>query len=106
MWSVPRRFERPFDRGLDVRRTAVDDAGVAPGVGYESELRGDPDPVASALDGLPDDLLAQERPVDLGGVDMRDAEIERAVDRAARPLVASLRTTAAICTPVRRRHEH
>src|SRR3954454_20232124 len=77
-------LERPFDRDLDARMTAVDDAGAAPVVGHESELRGDLDLVASALDGLPDDLLAQERAVDLGGVDVRDAELEGAVDGADR----------------------
>ena len=69
-------LERPFDRGLDVRGTAVDHAGAAAGVGDEPELRGDLDLVTAALDGLADDLLAQERPVDLSRVDVGDAEIE------------------------------
>ena len=73
-------LERPFDRGLDVCGTAVDHAGSAAGVGDKPELRGDLDLVTAALDGLADDLLAQERPVDLGGVDVGDAEVEGAVD--------------------------
>ena len=77
-------LERPFDRGLDVRGTAVDHAGAAAGVGDEPELRGDLDLVAAALDGLADDLLTQERPVDLGGVDVGDTELEGTVDGADR----------------------
>jgi hypothetical protein len=39
----------------------------------EAELGGDHDVVAAASDGLADDLLAVEGPVDLGGVDVGDA---------------------------------
>jgi hypothetical protein len=53
-------------------------------VGDEPELRGDLELVAAALHGLADDLLAQEGAVDLGGVDVGDAEIEGTVDGADR----------------------
>ena len=57
---------------------------VAGAVRDEAELGGDDDVVAAALDGRADDLLAVERAVDLGGVDVGDAEVERAVDGADR----------------------
>ena len=85
MWSVPSRVQRALDGGPDVGRAAVGDAGAAAaGVGDEAELGRDDDLVAAALDGLADDLLAVERPVDLGGVDVGDAEVEGAVDGADR----------------------
>ena len=48
----------------------------------ETELGGDDDLVTAALHGLADHLLAVERAVDLSGVDVGDAEVEGAVDRA------------------------
>ena len=84
MWSVPSRLQGALDRGADVRRAAVDDAGAAAGVGDEAELRRHHDLVAAALDGRADQFLAVERAVDLGGVDVGDAQVQRAVDGADR----------------------
>ena len=84
MWSVPSRVQGALDGGADVGRAAVGDAGPAAGVGDEAELGGDDDLVAAALDRLADELLAVERAVDLGGVDVGDAQVQRAVDGADR----------------------
>ena len=84
MWSVPSRCQRALDRGADVGGAAVDDAGAAAGVGDEAELRGHHDLVAAALDRLADQFLAVERAVDLGGVDVGDAQVQRPVDGADR----------------------
>jgi len=53
-------------------------------VGDEAELRGHHDLVAAVLDRLADQFLAVERAVDLGGVDVGDAQVQRAVDGADR----------------------
>src|SRR3954447_25092420 len=50
----------------------------------ETELGRDLHLVTAALDGTSHDPLAVEGPVDLGGVDVRDAELECAVDGANR----------------------
>ena len=76
--------QRAFDRGADVGGAAVDDAGSAAGVGDETELGRHHHLVAAALDGAADDFLAVERSVDLGGVDVGDAQLERPVDGADR----------------------
>ena len=81
---MPRRLSEPSTAAFDVHRGAVDDAGAAAGVRDQAELRGDDDLVAAALDGRADDLLAEERPVDLRSVDVGDTEIECAVDGADR----------------------
>src|SRR3954451_8096343 len=94
-------LQRPFDRGLDVRSAAVGDAGSAAGVRDEPELGRDLDLVTEALDGLADDLLAQEGSVDLGGVDVGDTELERAVDGANR-----LRVVQGALAGVRAGHGH
>ena len=51
------------------------------GVAHDAELGGDDDPVAPALDRLADEDLVGVRAVDVGRVEERDPEIERAVDR-------------------------
>ena len=79
-----------LDRGADVGRAAVDDAGAAAGVGHQAELRRHHDLVAAALDGPADQFLVEERAVDLGGVDVGDAQIQRPVDGADRLGVAAL----------------
>ena len=77
-------LEGALDGGADVGRAAVGDAGPAAGVGDEAELGGHHDLVAAASDGLADQFLAVERAVDLGGVDVGDAQVQRAVDSADR----------------------
>jgi hypothetical protein len=74
--------QRPFDRGTDVRGAAVEIAWSAAGMGDHSELCRHHYLVATALDGSPDEFLVGVRPVDLGGVDERHTEVERAMDRA------------------------
>ena len=48
---------------------------------HEADLRGEHDLVAAAGERGADDLLVRERPVHVGGVDQRHAELDRAVDR-------------------------
>jgi hypothetical protein len=73
-----------LDRHADVRRAAVDDAWSAVGVGDETELGGHHHLVATVADGPADQVLAVERAVDLGGVDVGDAQVQGAVDGADR----------------------
>ena len=76
----PQTPERAFDSGADVRWAAVEVPGVA-GVRDEAELGCEHDLVAAVLDGPADQLLVVVGPVDLGGVEESDAEVECAVDR-------------------------
>ena len=76
--------QRTLDRGADVGRAAVQVAWAAAGVRDHAELRGQHHLVAAALERLADEFLVGVRAVDLGGVDERDAEVERAVDGADR----------------------
>jgi hypothetical protein len=78
------------DRGADVRRPAVDDAGAATGVRDQAELRRHDDPVPAALDGSADQFLVDVGAVDLSGVEMGDAQVQRPVDGADRFGVAAL----------------
>src|SRR3954463_15093037 len=84
MWSVPRRLSDPSTAVL----TFAALLSVTPGPPAECETS--PNLVAiltwsrRPFDGLADDLLAQEGSVDLGGVDVGDTELERAVDGADR----------------------
>ena len=82
-------LERALDRGADVRRAAVEDAGAAAGVRDEAELRRHHHLVAAALDGPADELLVGEGAVDLGGVEVGDAQVQRPVDGADRLGVAA-----------------
>ena len=76
--------QRALDGCPDVGGAAVACRAVVGrrGAADETELGGDLDLVAAALDGASDELLAVEGSVDLGGVDVRDAELEGAVDGA------------------------
>ena len=65
----------------DVRRTAVDAAeALVARVPDVAELGGQHDLLAPVGDGPADQHLVGERPVHVGGVEQRDAEVERAVD--------------------------
>ena len=83
-------LQRALDRGADVRRGAVDDAGPATGVRHQAELRRHDDLVAATLDGPADQLLVEVRAINLGGVDVGDAQLERSVDGADRLGIAAL----------------
>ena len=84
MWSVPSRFRDPST----AVRMFAGLLSITPGPPPAWETS--PNFVAiltwsrRSLDGPADDFLAEERPVDLGGVDVGDAELERAVDGADR----------------------
>ena len=80
-----------LDGGADVGRAAVEHAGAASGVRHQAELRRHHDLVAATLDGPPDQLLVEEGAVDLGGVEVGDAQVERPVDGADRLGVACRR---------------
>ncbi len=71
--------QRAFDRGANVGGAAVD-AGRTARVGEDTELRRPHHLVAAAFDGATDQLLAMERSIDLGGVDVGDSQLERPVD--------------------------
>ena len=73
-----------LDGGADVRRGAVDHAGSASGVRHQAELRRHHDLIAATLDRPPDQFLVEEGAVDLGGVEVGDAQIQRPVDGADR----------------------
>ena len=79
-----------LDGGADVRRAAVDHAGPASGVRHQAELRRHHDLIAATLDRPPDQFLVEEGSVDLGGVEVGDAQIQRPVDGADRLGVAAL----------------
>ena len=83
-------LQRALDRGADVRRAAVDDAGPATGVRHQAELRRHHDLVTTTLDGPADQFLVEVRAVNLGGVDVGDAQLQRPVDGADRLGIAAL----------------
>ena len=68
-----------LDGGADVLGAAVQ-AGGAAAVEGEPELGGDHDLVADRSQRLADELLVGERPVDLGGVEEGDAEVDGGAD--------------------------
>jgi hypothetical protein len=74
--------QRTFERGADVGRAAVEDTGASSGVGDHAELGRHHDLVAAVLDRAADEFLVGERPVDLGGIDEGDAQVEGSVDGA------------------------
>jgi hypothetical protein len=76
--------QRAVDRGAYVRRAAVEVAGAAAGVGDHAELGRHHDLVAAASNGAADEFLVGEWPVDLGGVQEGDAQVEGSVDGADR----------------------
>ena len=87
MWSVPSRRSDPSTAAFTFAALLSMTPGPPPRVGDEPELGGDLHLVAAALDGLADDFFAVEGAVDLGGVDVGDAEVEGAVDGADRLVV-------------------
>jgi hypothetical protein len=80
-----------LDGGAGVRRAAVEYPGAAARVRDEAELRRQHDLVAEALDGPTDEFLVGVGPVDLGGVDVRDAQVQCSLDGADRLGVAAAR---------------
>src|SRR2546425_9058236 len=82
-------LEGALDGDADVRRAAVEDAGAAAGVRDDAELRGQDHLVAAVLDGPSDEFLVGVGTVDLGGVEVGDAEVQRPVDGANRLGVAA-----------------
>src|SRR6185437_15845732 len=81
-------LERPVDRPPDVLRLAVDLAAavLVPDV---AELRREDELVAAARDRAADEplVVAHLVPVDVGGVEEDDPELERPVDRRDRLLL-------------------
>ncbi|GGT57143.1 hypothetical protein GCM10010271_71090 [Streptomyces kurssanovii] len=85
MWSVPSRLREPSTAAFTVAALL----SVTPGAGLSPEWETSPnlvhdDLVAAAPAGHADDFFAVEWAVDLGGVDVRDAEVEGPVDGADR----------------------
>jgi hypothetical protein len=76
--------QRALDSGADVRRAAVELPRSATGVRHDAELDRQHDLVASLLDRSAHQRLVVERPIDLGGIEMVDAEVQRPVDGADR----------------------
>ncbi len=72
--------QRALQRHADVVRAAV--RARSAGVRHEAELGGQDGAFAAALECSANQLLVRERPVDLGGVDQGDPEIQRPVDCA------------------------
>jgi len=70
-------LQRPLNCDADARGAAVEDAGVATGVRDDAELRRQYDLVAAALDGPANQLLVVEGAVDLSGVEVGDAKVQR-----------------------------
>jgi hypothetical protein len=77
-------LERSFDRRPNVRRAAVEHSGAATRVRVQTELGRQDDLLAPATDRSAHQLLIVEGAVDLGRVEMRDAQVERAVNGADR----------------------
>jgi hypothetical protein len=77
--------QRVVDAPSDRHRPAVR-PGRRSGRELEAELRGDDNLVAEGLERLADDLLVVERPVDLRGVEERDAAFDRCADQGDRTL--------------------
>ena len=80
-----------LDRGPDVRWAAVERSGASAGVRDEAELRRHHDIVAASLEGAADELLVRVGAVDLGGVDVGDAQLQGSLDGADRLGVAAAR---------------
>ncbi len=76
--------QRGVDHLTDVLGAAVDAGGLAVRADAEAELGRHHDAVAAAFQGLAEQRLVGEGPVDLGGVEIGDAELEGAVDRGDR----------------------
>ena len=70
-------LQRPLNCDADARGAAVEDAGVATGVRDDAELRRQYDLIAAAFDGPANQLLVVEGAVDLSGVEVGDAKVQR-----------------------------
>jgi hypothetical protein len=78
-----------LDGDADVRRAVVEDARTAARVRDDAELRGQDHLVAAVLDRPADEFLVGVGTIDLGGVEVGDAEVQRPVDGANRLGVAA-----------------
>ena len=83
----PEALKRALHGDANALRTAVGDAGVSTRMREDAELRGHHHLLTAALDRPAYQLLAVERPIDLGGVDVDDTQLERTVDGADRLVV-------------------
>ena len=81
--------QRRLAGGADVLGAAVDPEELTLLAAHVPELRRDYDLVATVGDRLADELLIRERAVHVGGVEERDPELERAVDRRDRLTLVS-----------------
>ena len=81
-------LQRGVDAGAHVLGPAV--AGHRAVALHQADLGGEDRLVAAAGEGAADQLLVGERPVDVGGVDERHAEVERAADDLDRDVVVAL----------------
>jgi hypothetical protein len=75
-------LEGTLDGRADVRRAAVEDAGAAARVRDNTELRRQHHLAAAVLDRPADEFLVGVGTVDFGGVEVRDAKVQRPVDSA------------------------
>jgi hypothetical protein len=78
-----------LDGHTDVRRIAVEDPRAATEMRYEAELSRQYNLIAAVLDGPADELLIAVRAIDLRGVEVSDAQVERAVNGANRFSIAA-----------------
>ena len=77
----PETAQARVARGADVLRAAVHPAQrLVLRVAHDAALGREDDLRAPPPDGLPHQLLVREWPVHVGGVEQRDAQVERAVD--------------------------
>src|ERR1700722_18318137 len=88
----PEALERTVDRDANALGAAVRDPTLSSRVREDAELRGHHHLVSSALDGPTHQFLAVEWSIDLGGVDVGDAQFERSVDGADRLVVVEAST--------------
>ena len=80
----PQPLEGGVARLADVLRPAVDAQPSTDRAAHVAELRGEHHPVAAAPDRPAHELLVGERAVHVRGVEKRDAELERALNRRDR----------------------
>lgn len=74
--------ERPFDRFLDVLRSAVEDLLLVVGAESETELGGDDDALSKRRQRLADNLLVQVRSIDFRCVEEAHAALYRRADQS------------------------
>jgi hypothetical protein len=80
----PEPLQARVARRADVLRPAVDSPGGRVAPAHDPELRGHHHARSTAPQRLAHQLLVRVRAVDVGGVEHRHAEVERAVDRGDR----------------------